>query len=152
MQLARFLDHPITQIVMTVITIYALFLDDIRILCFHKSADNGFYFVTLIAMIAYTLEIILGSIALDGYFMSFFFWLDIVSTLSMIPDCGWIWFPLMDSLTDNDSLQDRGTTDIAKTTRSGRVTRIIIRIIRLMRLFRIVKLYKQVKAAEKSRL
>jgi hypothetical protein len=134
---------------MTMITIYALFFDDIRILAFPKAADNVFFGLTLFAIIAYTTEILLASISIDGYFNSFFFWLDIISTVTMLPDCGWIWYPIMQQ--GNALLTTGRTADIAKTTRSSRVTR-IIRIIRLMRLFRIVKLYKQVKAAEKNRL
>jgi hypothetical protein len=80
---------------MTLITIYALFFDDIRILAFPKSADNVFFGLTLSAIICYTTEILLASISIDGYFNSFFFWLDIISTVTMIPDCGWIWYPIM---------------------------------------------------------
>lgn len=149
LQLMWFIEHPATQIVMTIITVYSLFFDDIRIIAFPKSADSVFFGLTLFSFIAYCLEIILASIAIDGYFNSFFFWLDVVSTVTMLPDCGWIWYPIMQQ--GSALLATGKTADIAKTTRSSRVTR-IIRIIRLMRLFRIVKLYKQVKAAERQRL
>jgi hypothetical protein len=144
-----FIEHPYTQIIMTVITIYSLFFDDIRLVWFPKSSDDVFFGLTLFSFICFTLEIILASLSIDGYFNSFFFWLDIVSTITMIPDCGWIWYAL--TREGNHLLSTNRTTDLAKTTRSSRVTR-IIRIIRLMRLFRIVKLYKQIKAAEKQRL
>jgi hypothetical protein len=134
---------------MTLITLYSLFFDDIRIIALPKSADNVFFGLTLFSFIAYFFEIILASVAIDGYCNSFFFWLDVVSTITMLPDCGWVWYPITQQ---GSALLTTGkTTDIAKATRSSRVTR-IIRIIRLMRLFRIVKLYKQVKAAEKQRL
>lgn len=95
LQLMWFIEHPATQIVMTVITIYSLFFDDIRIIAFPKSADNVFFGLTLFSFIAYCLEIILASIAIEGYFNSFFFWLDVVSTITMLPDCGWIWYPIV---------------------------------------------------------
>lgn len=145
LQLTWFIEHPATQIVMTLITIYALFFDEIRIIAFPKSADNVFFGLTLFSFTAYCIEIVVASIAIDGYFNSFSFWLDVVSTLTMIPDCGWIWYPILQKMTP---LRTAKTTDIAKTTRSSRVIR-IIRMIRLMRLFRIVKLYKQIKAAER---
>ena len=75
---------------------------------------------------------------------SFFFWLDIISTVTMIPDCGWIWEPLIDGNDGGDS-----ATDLAKTSRAGRVTR-VIRVIRLIRLIRIVKLYKQKQLADQK--
>ena len=119
---------------MTLITFYALFFDDIRMIGFEKDQDDGFFAITLIGMLAFTVEIILASLVMDDYWNSFFFWLDLVSTISMIPDCGWIWEPLTGGGGTN-------ATDLAKTSRAGRVTR-VIRVIRLIRLIRIVKLYK----------
>lgn len=148
-KMAKFLDHWAVMIFMTLITIYALFFDDIRVLAFPKSVDDIFYGITLVAMICYTLEIICASISVDDYFLSFFFWLDLVSTISMIPDCGWIWDPIV-SGSDGGSGNATSATDLAKTSRAGRVTR-VIRIIRLIRLIRIVKLYKQTQKAQKKR-
>ena len=80
---------------MTIVTVYALFFDDIRILLFPKAADDFFYGITLLGMILFTAEIIIASYAKDGYSGSFFYWLDIISTVTMIPDCGWIWEPIV---------------------------------------------------------
>lgn len=149
LQIMYFVEHPATQIFMTVVTVYSLFFDDIRIIACPKSADDIFFGLTLFSFICFFLEIVLASVSVDGYFNSFFFWLDIFSTVTMIPDCGWIWYGLTQQGTA--LLNTNRTTDLAKTTRTSRVTR-IIRIIRLMRLFRIVKMYKQLKASEKHRL
>ena len=75
--------------------------------------------------------------------MTFFFWLDAVSTLSMIPDVGFIWQLI---IGEGRNRQAKGATSVAKTSRAGRITR-VIRVIRLIRLIRIVKLYKQAKLA-----
>ena len=75
---------------MTLVTIYALFFDDVRLLGFNKAADIVFYGLTAGVFFLFTFEIIVHSICTDGYFLSFFFWLDVVSTLSLIPDIGWI--------------------------------------------------------------
>ena len=92
-------------------------------------------------MLFFTLEIVLSSIAIDNYFLSFFFWLDVVGTLSLVGDIGWI--------VDNITNAQENTTDLAKTSRAARVTR-IIRVVRLVRLVRIVKLYKQAKTVQKK--
>jgi len=131
---------------MTLITVYALFFDDLRIILFKKELDDLFYGITLFGMICFVLEISLGSYAKDDYLGSFFFWLDIVSTVSMIPDCGWIWDPIIGAgddadLTGEDAGGGDGAANLAKTSRASRVTR-VIRVIRLIRLIRIVKLYK----------
>jgi len=121
---------------MSIITIYALFFDDLRVLLFPKSSDTIFYGLTVFGMVCFTIEIVLSSYAKEDYLLSFFFWLDIISTISMIPDIGWIWDPLIGT-----SSQSSDATDLAKTSRAGRVTK-VIRVIRLIRLIRIVKLYK----------
>lgn len=86
----------------------------------------------------FLLEIILTSIAKENYFLSFFFWLDIVSTLSMIPDIGWLWDLI---IGEKGQVKAGNAAKLAKTSRAGRITR-IIRVIRLIRLIRIGKLYK----------
>ena len=92
-KVARIVDNKYVVAFMTAITIYALFFDDIRILLFPKKADNFFFAATLMGIILFTAEIVATSYSKDYYINSFFFWLDIISTVSMIPDCGWIWDP-----------------------------------------------------------
>lgn len=122
---------------MTLLTFYALFSDDVRIIAFNKDYDNVFYSVTAIGIMLYTVEIFLSCYAQPGYYGHFFFYLDIVSTLSMVPDCGWIWGLFIENSQDTDI-----TTDLIKASRAARTTR-IIRVIRVIRLLRIMKLYKQ---------
>ena len=63
---------------MMIVTIYALFFDDIRIIFLPKSADFTCDIVTLVCIVLYFAELILGSVAIEGYFLSFFFWLDLL--------------------------------------------------------------------------
>lgn len=76
---------------MSLITLYTLFFDDIRVLALPKSADEECWAVTCLCFALFAIEIILASICKENYFLTFFFWLDIVSTISMLPDIGWIW-------------------------------------------------------------
>src|SRR3569833_560007 len=87
----KFLNHWTTTVFMTLVTIYALFGDDFRQLFFSKQADNAFYICTIIAMSFFMLEIILASISKEGYFLGFYFWLDLIATVSLIFDIGWFW-------------------------------------------------------------
>lgn len=82
------------------ITIFVLFGDDIRILCFPPSADAGFAFFVSLSFILFAVEMILhfwaksdfskGIFNTKGYAFSFFFWLDLLAILSMVPDMPWI--------------------------------------------------------------
>ena len=75
----------------TLITIYALFIDDVRVLSLDISQDAIIYATIIFVMVVYLIDIIISSIAKNDYLFSFFFWADILSFLSLLPDCGWIW-------------------------------------------------------------
>lgn len=142
--LSNFIDSAPVSLFMTVITVYSLFFDDIRQLTIPMSGDDIVFSITTAVMCAFAIEIFLASISKDDYFLTFFFWLDVIATISMIPDIGWIW----NSITGGGGgVANAGS--LAKTSRASRVTR-VIRVIRLIRLIRIVKLYKQAKLAQQK--
>jgi hypothetical protein len=89
--LEKAINHWTVTAFMTGVTVYALFGDDIRAGCFRKPADNIFYGFTIAAMALFFLELCLASIAKEDYFLSFYFWLDLISTVSLIFDIGWFW-------------------------------------------------------------
>ena len=86
-----FLDHWTVITFMTIYAIYSLYLDDVRLIAFPKENDQIFSAVTFAGIIFFTLEILLASYSIDGFPGSFFFWIDIFSTITMIPDVDWIW-------------------------------------------------------------
>jgi branched-subunit amino acid transport protein AzlD len=89
------LDHWITSTIMTIVTIYALFSDDVKMLFFTKPVDELFDIMTIVALVLFTFEIIVSSIVKEDYTCGFYFWLDFISTLSLIMDIGFV----MDKLT-----------------------------------------------------
>lgn len=143
------LEHWTFTTWMTILTIYALFADDVRISAFTKDADTAFYSLTTICLFFFTLEIVLSSLCKKDYWLGFFFWLDLISTISLITDIGWVW----NEITGNSSAGNSATqaTQIARAGRASRAgTRAarIIRIVRVIRLIRIVKLYKMANEAQ----
>jgi len=48
---------------MTLITLYALFGDDIRVLTVEKDGDPGFWIMNIVCLCAFSIEIMLASIA-----------------------------------------------------------------------------------------
>lgn len=93
--LGYLLDHWITTTIMTIVTIYALFSDDVKMLFFSIDADTTFDILTISALVLFSLEIIISSMTKDDYFNGFYFWLDLISTLSLIMDIGFV----MDAIT-----------------------------------------------------
>ena len=77
-------------IIMSLVTIFALFGDDLRNWLTSKQADIYFDSCRVISMIVFTLEILINTIVVDEFKYSFFFWLDIIATMSLIMDIDWI--------------------------------------------------------------
>ena len=85
---------------MMAVTIFVLFGDDIRTLCFPPSSDSGFTFFVSLSFILFVLELLLhvwaksdfsnGLFRVKGYAFSFFFWLDLLAVFSMVPDVAWL--------------------------------------------------------------
>eukprot|EP01022_Parablepharisma_sp_SALTPOND_P023258 TRINITY_DN4865_c0_g1_i1.p1 TRINITY_DN4865_c0_g1~~TRINITY_DN4865_c0_g1_i1.p1 ORF type:complete len:1061 (-),score=72.97 TRINITY_DN4865_c0_g1_i1:835-4017(-) len=126
---------------MTLCTLYALFGDDIRLLATNRYADGIFYSFTIVAMCLFSAEIVLLCICNPDYLYSFYFWLDLVSTLTMIMDVGWIW----ESFDSGATVQAQKISQMARASKGARLgskASRLIRVIRLIRMLRIVKLYK----------
>eukprot|EP01138_Halocafeteria_seosinensis_P007144 gb/GECG01007305.1/.p1 GENE.gb/GECG01007305.1/~~gb/GECG01007305.1/.p1 ORF type:complete len:1112 (+),score=118.33 gb/GECG01007305.1/:1-3336(+) len=70
-----------------------------------------------------------------GYLFSFFFWLDLLTSLSMIFDIPWIW----NAVTGNaDSVHSESIAE----ARAGRLARVGTRVGRIMRMMQVLKLGK----------
>lgn len=141
-KMLKFLDGKPVTVLMTVFTIYALFGDDLRLALFPRSFDEVFYSLALIALVLFFVELMLNSIAKRDYLFSFYFWLDLLATLSLIPDIGWIWDPIVG--TDDGNSQGTSAIQAGRASRAGTKAGRVVRIVRLVRLIRIVKLYKHV--------
>ena len=130
-------------IFITVVTLYALFGDDLRLLAFTKSADEAFYLLSFFALLIFTLEIIVSVYARKDYVWGFIFWLDIISTLSLVPDVNFLWNPIIANLDDSSGVSSNNNVlQASRATKAGtRATR-MIRIVRLVRMVRMVKLFK----------
>lgn len=128
----------------TLLTIYALFGDDIRVAktpfgtMTHRAVDDIFDACTITCLVIFSAEFLAFSAFQDDYFLGFFFWLDLVATASLVTDI----------TTVNESMHGYSDSEDSAMTRAGRAGRVgtkaarMMRIIRLVRLVRIVKLYK----------
>lgn len=81
-------------------TVYALFGDDFRQLVTTKAADPSFNIITIIVMAFFFLEITLSSMAIEYYFLSLYFFLDLLATITMFTDVTFIW----DKVVGNNEL------------------------------------------------
>jgi len=128
-------EHRLFSLLTALLTIYALTGDDMRLIFTHQPADPVFDGLTLLCIVVFVLEIVLCMFAKDDYFLSFFFVLDVISTVTLVIDLTWV----------NDSLQgseeDMSNDRVSGTAKIGTRTS---RVVRVLRLIRIIKLYKAI--------
>ena len=72
------------QIFMTIVVFYAIYFHDIALLSFTKKDDYIFQNLNIFAFSIFLFELVINTIALPDYFLSFFFWLDLCSTFSLL--------------------------------------------------------------------
>ena len=146
--LQKWLDSPLAVVFMGIITFYVLFADDIRLLLTSVHQDTGFFCMASLCMGIFGAEIALSVYAKPEYRWSYYFYLDLVATLSLITDIGWLWERITNTQDSSELSQVKNANQTSQTTaRSVK----IIQIVRLVRLIRLVKLYKGAQTALKRR-
>ena len=68
------------------ITVWALYGDDIRLMSTSIASDSAFVDVVIFCLIYFSAELLIGCISKPHYFLSFYFWLDVCATLSLLLD------------------------------------------------------------------
>ena len=137
----RVLGHKYFTFTMSAWTTWALFGDDLRMLLTDRTADNFFYVMAIIALLLFVFELALNFYSRKSWRFGFYFWLDFLATLSLIPDIGWIWDPMSAALLGGDD-EAQKAANAGKPARAGTKTGRVVRIVRLVRMVRMVKLYK----------
>eukprot|EP00927_Polykrikos_kofoidii_P042074 TRINITY_DN35945_c0_g1_i1.p1 TRINITY_DN35945_c0_g1~~TRINITY_DN35945_c0_g1_i1.p1 ORF type:complete len:972 (+),score=167.68 TRINITY_DN35945_c0_g1_i1:250-3165(+) len=120
----------------TVVTLFALFGDDFRLFATHKRTDIFFNILTLICVTVFSVELVAAVNGKPDYFLGLFFWLDLVSTVTLMLDLTWVGDALFCSSSGG------AAEGAASTSRAGRAGARASRTVRIIRLIRLVKLYK----------
>jgi hypothetical protein len=134
-----FMRHKNVMTVMSVLIMWSLFGDDIRLAVAPKSADSGFFSIAAFMLAVFSAEFTLLCFAKPGYKWKFYFWLDLVATISLIPDIGWIWYEIENSMSPESQDQQAALKTSRLSRIGGRASR-IVRVIRIVRLIRVAKL------------
>mmetsp|Transcript_30840 Transcript_30840/g.80463 ORF Transcript_30840/g.80463 Transcript_30840/m.80463 type:complete len:795 (-) Transcript_30840:473-2857(-) len=145
------LDHNLTLFFVFLMTFWALFADDLALgIPLAKDVDVPFAWVTLVFFIVFCLEQVARSIVLyEEYFLSFFWWMELVANASMVMSLGPIL--LEESYKTCDGAFDLNNfSGLAAGSRLARVMR-LLRVLRVLRVFNSCsKRTEKGKAAEKK--
>lgn len=130
----KFMDSNGTQLFLGILLLLSLFLSDSWILGNERSS-NDFILFTILSIIfgIFTLEILILTFVQEDYFLSFFFWMDTIGTLSIILDIGWI---------SDKFLPDGGTASKGSLLRAARAAKLGARYGRIMRLLKVIRFFK----------
>ena len=157
-KIVKFLDSSPILITMSILTIWALFASDICYAFLSIKVDEAFNIIQCILLGLFSLEFILTCISKENYMFSFFFFLDFISTVSLIQDIDYVMDPIMgyapiqdDKISKNGKRKSaQAAKAISKVSTASRATR-VLRVIRIVRLIRMVKLYKNVLIAKEKK-
>ena len=83
---------------MCLVTFYALFSNDIDNAFLSPTLDINFDIFSTVAFVLFLIEVILSSYARENYTFSFFFWLDIISTFSLLMEIDFVFYPFMNAI------------------------------------------------------
>ena len=89
-------------------TLWSLFAPDMMMLVENKETDIYFSYVLLACFIYFAIELVLCTVFRRTYFNSFFFWLDLLGTASLVLDIPWFAEGLGLNFEDDDALYERG--------------------------------------------
>ena len=149
---------------MGLLTIWTLYQGDIRLAATHKDADLAFEVIISICFFLFSIEIFLQCFYKDGYlvlpkwdegeraggesvwqawerrlsFGSFYFWMDVVATFTLIFDMDW----MLDTATQQALNGGHQVAMGGNVARIGARVGRILRIARIVRFTRIGKLYR----------
>ena len=124
-------------VLISVLTFYTLFSDDIKVLLFRPASIFYFDLMIYVAAGIFTLEIILGVFANRDYLFSFYFFLDILSTLTMLLDLSVVARLLTGPFGKLNNLF-RSAKTARLGARAGRLTR-VLRVVGVLRLSKVFK-------------
>jgi len=161
--LIKIIDSNYTLALMTLLTIFALFSSDVDEAFCPTSVDFPFDIIQCVIMSIFTIEIITNSIAKENYIGSFFFWLDIIATVSLVQDISFIFDPILGFsssntvyhpeyntsfvITNTTSINNKNGKNaknaVSQFSSASRAIR-VLRIVRIIKLIRILKIYKHV--------
>ena len=74
------------QIFISILALISLFSDDVRMSAFDGSADLAFDIVHIILLLIFLVELILSCYSIPDYSCSFYFFLDLISSFSLLLD------------------------------------------------------------------
>jgi len=144
--LGKVVESRVFEIFTIIITIQSMFSDDIRIALAPLLFDVIYNVIVILNILMFVFEITVSSFGKKDYFLTFYFFTDIIATFTLVFDFGF----LFDMIAGITNFSADNATDVYSFAKDGKHIRkgtkafSLQRIIRLIKLLRIIKLYKHI--------
>jgi hypothetical protein len=129
------------------LTVYVLFAESLKDLILPKNFDFVHSIIIIMIITIFLFEFLISYFCLNNYPFSFYFWLDLISILSMFLDIDYIFDLILLKLSEQDSTNNiKSINNIARAGKAARISSRaikVLRVIRIIRQIRIIKLYKE---------
>merc|ERR1719359_2025987 len=141
-----FLENQLFQAIVGAFTVFSLYGDDIRAGYFFKDSDFYFYISFFACLLIFAWELTMQCIVVEGYKGSFFFWLDVIATGSLILDIPWLTDRLVALYSAGMTSNNATYGDII--ARAGRAARVGTRAGRIVRLVKLLQVFSAINPEE----
>jgi hypothetical protein len=94
--ISNVLDSNIELLIMAIFTSFALFGSDLKVIFLRPNDDDIFNGIYLFVLILFLVEFLCNWYVKPSYVSTFFFWLDLMSIMSMFLEIDWILNPLVE--------------------------------------------------------
>lgn len=91
----NYIDHNAELLIMSILTIFCLFAPDFQHILISMRYDDIFNSCYIFIFTVFMLEFLISIWVKPSYANSFFFWIDLLATLSMLLEADWILTPLV---------------------------------------------------------
>ncbi|KAJ1434174.1 hypothetical protein B484DRAFT_446819 [Ochromonadaceae sp. CCMP2298] len=126
------MNAPLLQVFLGLLLMLSLFMAESWILGNAPDSANAILYSILSVVFAiFAFETVALSVVQEGYFNSFFFWMDVIGTISILLDIGWV---------ADTFIPTGAVTSTGNVLRATRAAKLGARYGRLMRLMRLMKL------------
>eukprot|EP00798_Chlamydomonas_sp_ICE-L_P018652 gene18652-25168_t len=138
---------------MVILTFYIIFEDDIKRAALPPTWDLPLESIIAAIFIFFVTEMTLSSLVKPGYFLGFYFWMDVIVCTSLFFEIPTIRASVMGEFDDYPCLdtQDDFITFVGDRAFIGSKAVRVARIFRLLRLLRLFQLYKEINTRRRIR-
>lgn len=138
----KLVDNTNFTVICTFLTVFALFGEDVRAAAAPAHFDIIFDALIIVALAIFSLEVVVSSLGKEEYYLSFFFVLDCIATVTLVMDIT----PVAQSIYGPSEIdqedKSQNSSTFTEATRASRAGGKMGRVVRVIRFIRIVKLYK----------